>query len=610
MRRVTALAFVLAVTVGWVRPAGAQSLGVFSWQVQPYCNRITGVVTQVAGVYTFDAYDDVCGAAQRVPVTGTLTPNPDGTIEVGLAQIGASGVALHTTARISLPGASGTWRDSQGLVGAFVLAGNTGGSGRPSPSAAVADGSITGAKLAADAVDASKIAPGAVGAADIDTTEVQRRVSGACPALQLMTGVNADGSVTCAAAPSGGGGDITAVVAGAGLSGGATTGSATLAVVFDGDGVQSAVARADHAHAIPGNQLSTRVGGGALAVSTGPSNTALGFNTLHLNTTGRDNTAVGDSAMAGNLAGESNVAVGRNALGIATASNNVGVGNATLFAASGCCNTAVGSRALEGVTTAITNVAVGTEALLSTTAGGGNVAVGAYALRLATGDGNSALGAYTLTSLATGLFNAGLGGGALNDLTSGSNNLAVGYNAGDVLTNGSGNIYVGAPSAAASESNTTRIGTTQTAAFLAGVSGQTSASGVPVMINTAGKLGTTTSSARFKDDITALGDDWSARLQALRPVRFVYKSGYDDGTRTPQFGLIAEEVAESIPELVVRDDQGQVQTVRYHFLPPLLLAEVQRLERERASLTATVTAQAAAIAELRAAIATLVARER
>lgn len=576
MRRVTSLAFVLAVTVGWVRPAGAQSLGVFSWQVQPYCNRITGVVTQVAGVYTFDAYDDVCGAAQRVPVTGTLTPNPDGTIEVGLAQIGASGVALHTTARISLPGASGTWRDSQGLVGAFVLAGNTGGSGRPSPSAAVADGSITGAKLAADAVDASKIAPGAVGAADIDTTEVQRRVSGACSALQLMTGVNADGSVTCAAAPSGGGGDITAVVAGAGLSGGATTGSATLAVVFDGDGVQSAVARADHAHAIPGNQLSTRVGGGALAVSTGPSNTALGFNTLHLNTTGRDNTAVGDSAMAGNLAGESNVAVGKNALGIATASNNVGVGNATLFAASGCCNTAVGSRALEGVTTAITNVAVGTEALLSTTAGGGNVAVGAYALRLATGDGNVAVGAY----------------------------------AGNVLTNGSGNIYVGAPAGAASESNTTRIGTTQTAAFLAGVSGQTSASGVPVMINGAGKLGTTTSSARFKDDITALGADWSARLQALRPVRFVYKSGYDDGTRTPQFGLIAEEVAESIPELVVRDDKGQAQTVRYHFLPPLLLAEVQRLERERASLTATVTAQAAAIAELRAAMATLLARER
>ena len=149
-----------------------------------------------------------------------------------------------------------------------------------------------------------------------------------------------------------------------------------------------------------------------------------------------------------------------------------------------------------------------------------------------------------------------------------------------------------------------------TAAFLAGVSGQTSASGVPVMINMAGKLGTTTSSARFKDDITALGVDWSARLQALRPVRFVYKSGYDDGTRTPQFGLIAEEVAETMPELVVRDDRGQVQTVRYHFLPPLLLAEVQRLERERASLTATVTAQAAAIAELRAAIATLVARER
>lgn len=609
MRRVTALAFVFGVTIGAARPAEAQSLGVFSWQVQPYCNRITGVVTQVAGVYTLDAFDDACGAAQRIPVSGTLTPNPDGTIEVGLAQIAASGIALHTTARISLPGASGTWRDSQGLTGAFVLAGNTGGGARPSPSATVADGSITGAKLAADAVDASKIAPGAVGASDIDATEVQRRVAGACPASQLMTGVNADGSVTCAAAPSGGG-DITAVVAGAGLSGGAATGSATLAVVFDGDGAQNAVARADHAHSVPGNLLNTRVGGGALAVSTGTSNTALGFNTLHLNTSGRHNTAVGESAMAGNLTGESNVAVGRNALGISTASNNVGVGNATLFAASGCCNTAVGSRALEAVTSAIVNVAVGTEALLSTSVGGGNVAVGGYALRLATGDGNAALGAYTLDSLVTGAFNAGFGAGALGDLTSGSNNVAVGYGAGGVVTNGSGNIYVGAPADAASESNTTRIGTTQTSAYLAGVSGQTSASGVQVLVNGAGKLGTTTSSARFKDEITPLGADWSWRVQALRPVRFVYKPGYDDGTRTPQFGLIAEEVAETMPELVVRDDQGQVQTVRYHFLPPLLLAEVQRLERERETLTATVAAQAAAIAELRAAIATLAARER
>lgn len=79
-----------------------------------------------------------------------------------------------------------------------------------------------------------------------------------------------------------------------------------------------------------------------------------------------------------------------------------------------------------------------------------------------------------------------------------------------------------------------------------------------------------------------------AALQALRPVRFVYKPEYSGGGRELQYGLIAEEVAETLPDLVVRDEAGAPWTVRYHLLAPLLLADAQRLERERAALAARV----------------------
>jgi hypothetical protein len=137
-----------------------------------------------------------------------------------------------------------------------------------------------------------------------------------------------------------------------------------------------------------------------------------------------------------------------------------------------------------------------------------------------------------------------------------------------------------------------------------------------VFINSAGKLGTATSSIRFKEDLRTLGD-LRGTLMALRPVSFYYKPEFDDGSRVKQYGLIAEEVAEVVPELVVRDGKGEAQSVRYHFLAPMLLAEVQRLERERTDLTRQVAAQAAALAgqaaaidELRAALEELRARLR
>jgi hypothetical protein len=60
-------------------------------------------------------------------------------------------------------------------------------------------------------------------------------------------------------------------------------------------------------------------------------------------------------------------------------------------------------------------------------------------------------------------------------------------------------------------------------------------------------------------------------------VSFNYKEERTGGDARPTYGLIAEEVAVIIPELVGFDEQGRPQTVRCHLLTPMLLSELQRL---------------------------------
>src|SRR5262249_9084892 len=111
--------------------------------------------------------------------------------------------------------------------------------------------------------------------------------------------------------------------------------------------------------------------------------------------------------------------------------------------------------------------------------------------------------------------------------------------------------------------------------FIAGISGANSASGVAVFVNGNGRLGTTTSARRFKEDIRDMGEA-SAGLLRLHPVTFRYRPEYDDGAGLLQYGLIAEEVAEIYPELVVADSAGPPLSVRYHPPPPVLLNEMQK----------------------------------
>ncbi len=325
----------------------------------------------------------------------------------------------------------------------------------------------------------------------------------------------------------------------------------------------------------------TAIGDSALAFNTtGSRNTATGDNALFVNTTGNDNTASGFEALTNNTIGNDNTATGFEALSNnTTGSGNTANGFQALFNNTAGNNTASGNQALFNNTTGTSNTASGSVALLGNTTGIANTADGANALLSnTTGFNNTANGFQALFSNTTGNNNTANGADALLSNTTGNNNIAVGFQAGLNLTTGNNNIDVG-NAGVAGESRRIRIGTagTQTKTFIAGIRGVTTvnANAIPVLIDSAGQLGTMSSSKRFKKEIKPM-DQTSQAILGLKPVTFHYKS---DNTATPQFGLIAEEVAEVNADLVVRDDQGKPYTVRYEAVNAMLLNEFLKEHR-------------------------------
>jgi hypothetical protein len=188
--------------------------------------------------------------------------------------------------------------------------------------------------------------------------------------------------------------------------------------------------------------------------------------------------------------------------------------------------------------------------------------------------------------------NTATGFNSLFNNDAGSFNIAVGTFAGYYLT-GSNNIAIG-NNGKARKSGEIRIGTAglQNATFIAGISG-VAVSGSQVVVNSNGKLGVATSSARFKEAIEPMHKT-SEAIFALEPVTFRYKKDIDpDGI--PQFGLIAEQVEEVDPNLVARDADGKVNTVRYEAVNAMLLNEFLKEHRK-------VEEQAVTIAQMKASI--------
>ena len=334
-------------------------------------------------------------------------------------------------------------------------------------------------------------------------------------------------------------------------------------------------------------------------------NTAEGQNALLSLTTGVNNTAVGWFSLKSNRRGQLNTAVGAGTLfSTVAASRNTAVGGAALFSdTSGEGNTAVGALALWSNTISDLNTAIGDNALLFNTVGSENTAVGGWALpNNITGNANVAIGSLAAHSNFTGGGNTTVGEQALFDNQSGNYNIALGFAAG-TRTTGSNNIVIG-DIGVAGESNTIRIGGDgfgggpQTAAFIAGISG-TAVVGDAVVVDGNGQLGTVASSAQFKTKIKPM-DKTSEAILALKPVSFQYTS---DSKGTPQFGLIAEEVAKVNPDLVVRNRNDEIYSVRYEAVNAMLLNEFLKEHGKVAKLEAIVAQQhkdfEAAVAELK-----------
>jgi hypothetical protein len=369
----------------------------------------------------------------------------------------------------------------------------------------------------------------------------------------------------------------------------------------------------------------TANGVGALLNNNGDNNTATGMVALEFNTTGGNNTANGAFALESNIYGGDNTAVGANALASnTTAGDNTATGSSALynnttgfqntadgfgalFSNNGDNNTATGWNALTSNNIGNNNTANGVQALVGNTSGIQNTATGVNALESnATGGNNTATG-YIALQVNTGSNNTANGSGALANNRTGGANIALGASAGGNLTTGSNNIDIG-NAGVAGESGKIRIGTTGThhAAFIAGIHGVTVA-GLPVVVNTIGQLGVASSSKRFKEAIKPM-DKASEAILALKPVTFQYKKVIDPD-RTAQFGLVAEDVAKVNADLVTRDSDGKVYTVRYEAVNAMLLNEflkehqrVQELEANAARQLKQIEALAAGLQKVSAQI--------
>ena len=229
----------------------------------------------------------------------------------------------------------------------------------------------------------------------------------------------------------------------------------------------------------------------------------------------------------------------------------------------------------------LNSAAEGIDTLNLATTGSFNTAHGWLSLvNNTTGFDNTATGINALYNNTTGIRNTAMGPNTLSNNITGSNNTALGSFAGYNVITADSVTCIGADVSGADVSNTT---------WIANVYGVTTQSGTvaPVVVSDDGQLGTVASSERFKKDIATM-EKASQAILSLRPVTFHYKTDTKD---TPQFGLIAEEVAKVNPALVLPDKDGKPFTVRYDAVNAMLLNEFLKEHRKTEKLEATVVRQ-------------------
>ena len=330
--------------------------------------------------------------------------------------------------------------------------------------------------------------------------------------------------------------------------------------------------------------------GAGHAITSGSANTFIGYDAGANATAGYDNTFVGESAGIGNGAGNNDTYIGYDAGN--SGDDNTMVGFAAGYYASGNDNLMMGSSA--GVfNTGSYNTFLGYQA------GYGNGLVGSNGYR------NTFVGNSAGTGNTTGYYNTFLGDNAAAGNTTGFNNVAIGADSGYSNQDGSLNVYLGVQAGMYNKSGSGNVyigsvfGTLSDsqATYIANVYG-TNVSGSYVTVNNNGQVGVLGSSRRFKDSIQDMGPA-SDKLFQLRPVTFFYKPEYQHGSPEMQYGLIAEEVAKVFPEMVSYDKDGQPYTVKYQYLAPMLLNEVQKQYRRTEEQAEVIQAQQQEINELK-----------
>lgn len=321
-------------------------------------------------------------------------------------------------------------------------------------------------------------------------------------------------------------------------------------------------------------------GFGALALhacDTGEFNNMYGLSAGESITGGNSNTGFGDSALANLVTGSSNTALGEGA-GFAYTTNessNIVIGTNGTIGDNNVIR--IGRYGTSDLQQNIAYILAG-QLIMDSSA---NTFLGFNAGNTAAfvGGGNVAIGNSAGLRIAAGVENVLIGAISGSNIDTGSNNIALGDDSGTAYTSESNNIVIG-HTGVASDGNTMRLGTQGSGdgqidtTFIAGIFGNTIV-GAAVLCDSSGALGTVVSSERYKENIEDMGD-LSSDIMDLRPVAFNYKS--DKGMAT-HYGLIAEEVNDIMPQLVLLDEEGRPASVAYHELPAMLLNEIQKLNK-------------------------------
>ena len=305
-------------------------------------------------------------------------------------------------------------------------------------------------------------------------------------------------------------------------------------------------------------------------ITSAAGNTAVGYFAGSTLTTGASNVVVGYDAMRNSHLGcDKNVVIGRGALYNGEVDEAIFIG----FNAGGDGTTTTGANGAVGI---------GKGALNNLTSGAGNVAVGYQSLdATTTGARNTALGHQALTSLTGYSDNTAIGYNALDQGTSASHNVALGSNAGDVITTGDYNVILGSASDPSGNNGqnqivvgygVTGVGDNSVTLGNADVTAIYAAQDSGATIYAAGLV--EGSSMTLKENIAEIESPLD-KLTKLRGVEFDYKS-----TKERSIGMIAEEVNEVFPELVNKNEDGEVTAMSYSRMTAVLLEAVKELSQE------------------------------